>query len=162
MADEHYIRGGGAVRVDARRVLLVLVAVALLILLALTVVTFVTTADSRHKADRLRRSGVPVQLTVTDCTGITSGIGMGVEYYSCRGRFDLGGATYEETLLGNRSRIPTGRTVAARVVPGDPASVTLASHVARADSYTLPVVLAVLTVLGAAVAGFAARRRPVS
>jgi hypothetical protein len=158
MADESYIRGGGAVNADPRRVVLALLGLGVVVLLALTVLTFLSTADSRSKADRLKALGVPVAVTVTHCTGITSGIGMGVEYFSCEGSFRLGGAAYRETLLGNRSRLPAGSVVAARVVPGEPASVTAAAGSARADSYTVPIVLAVLTVLSGAATVLVARR----
>ncbi|HMC40844.1 MAG TPA: DUF3592 domain-containing protein [Acidimicrobiales bacterium] len=151
MTEESYIRGAGAARVDPRRALRVLAVVVVLLLAAITVWQFATTASDRSRAARLRNHGVAVQAAVTSCSGISSGIGMAVQYYVCQGSYQFGGASYTETIRGSRSLLRTGATLEARVVPGDPASLSLPSQAASTGgSWTGPTVLAVVTLAGAA------------
>lgn len=165
MPDEgSYIRGAGANSVDPRRVAWVLAVGAVVVLAGSTVVLFLFAASGDSSNARLRSRGVPVQATVTGCTGISSGIGMSVEYYTCKGSYTLDGASFEVDIRGSRAQMPPGRVVQAVAVPGDPASLSLPSYVRASDgsSYVAPAVLAALTVLGAAgllVAGVGARRR---
>jgi hypothetical protein len=148
MSEESYIRGAGATRVDGRRVGWVLAAVVVAGLAVATVAMFLVTASDRSRADRLRQHGVPVQATVTHCAGISSGIGMGVEYYECRATYTLAGDTAEAVLHGSRSQLPTGRVVDAVAVPGDPGSLSVPGAGGGGGGWTGPIVLAVLTVLG--------------
>lgn len=152
MTEESYIRGAGAVGIDSRRVGWIMALTALAVLAVSTVVLLVSSWSDRTNASQLRHHGVPVEATVTRCTGISSGVGMGVVYYQCWGSFSLGGPAFEELIAGSRGQLPTGSTVAARVVPGHPSTLTLATAVPAAASvgdFTAPIVVGALTLAGA-------------
>jgi hypothetical protein len=151
-AEGSYIRGGAA-SADPR---LVLRIVGGLVGLGLVIATVLLTLSAVHSNDargRLRRLGVPVQAVVSGCQAITSGIGMGVEYYDCRGSFQMGGRSYDELINGSRADLPTGQSVPALVVPGDAASLTLASHVSRAGSSFGPYIAPLCTGVAAVLIG---------
>ncbi len=152
MSEGNYIRGAGVVKVDPRRVGWVLAVAAVTVLAVSTVLVLVATTAGNSKASKLLRNGVPVQATVTRCTGITSGIGMGVEYYECRGTYTLDGATFDEVIHGSRDRMPAGQVVSALAIPGDPSSLGLpgAARSSSVGSYTVPIVLGAVTLAGAA------------
>ena len=152
MTEGNYIRGAGAARVDPRRVGWILAVATLTVLAVATVFLSISTASSNSDASSLRRDGVPVQATVTRCTGITSGIGMGVEYYECRGDYTLGGETFNEVIHGSRSQLPVGQAVSALAIPGKPSSLGLpgAAGSSGGRSYAVPVGLGMVTVAGAA------------
>lgn len=158
MTETSYIRGAAPVAVDPRRVsrLLGLALVALLAVSAIA--TAAVTAMGDSSAASLRRHGVPVRAAVTTCTGISSGIGMGAQYYQCRGRYSLGGRTFEAVIRGSRAQLATGTLVEAVALPGRPSSLSLPSVAAPSSSgsYTAPIVLGLLAVAGAA--GLAGRR----
>lgn len=150
-ASRDYIRGGGGSDTDPRRVLRILVWVLVAVLAGVTVALAVTTAGNGSQADRLRSRGVAVQATVTGCLGIGDGVGMGVEYWQCKGSYSLGGPdSYDAVIGGSRRLLGTGTLVAARVVPGDPASLTLASALpapASISSYVPAIVTGGLTLM---------------
>jgi hypothetical protein len=133
MSEGSYIRGAGAIAIAPRRLGSILGVGAVIVLAAITVLLVVLTASADSAAARLHRYGVPVQATVTSCTGISSGIGMGIEFYQCRGTFALAGATSEAQIQGSRTKLAAGTSVAALVVPGDPGTLTLARS-ARSSS----------------------------
>lgn len=163
MSEANYIRGAGAARIDSRRVGRVLAVLAVAGLAATAVLLTVLTASHNSTASRLRRDGVPVVATVSRCTGISSGIGMAVEYYACEGSYVLDGSRYEATIRGSRASLPVGTPVAAVVLAGRPSSLTLAKSVPASTStgaYVAPIVLGALSVGGAAgLAGWTGRRR---
>jgi hypothetical protein len=125
----------------------VLAGVALVGLVVATIWASVATASNRSRADELRKHGVPVRATVTSCVGISSGIGMGIEYYQCRATYALAGSSFESELHGDRSLLATGRIVDAVAVPGDPGSLSLAGRAPRSSggSWTAAVVLGALS-----------------
>ena len=151
MHEDSYIRGGGPVEIDARRLGRVLI-VAVIALLALTgILLAVIEAGSQSGASSLRRHGVPVQATVSSCTGITSGIGMGAEYYQCRGTYSLSGQSPDAVIHGVRSQLPEGTLVDALVVPGRPSTLTARTAVPppSAGRYVPSIVIGALAVAGA-------------
>lgn len=162
MHDDSYIRGGGSVQIDPRRLGRGLAVAAVAVLAACTVVLAVVAATGHSGADALRRHGVPVQVSVTSCTGITSGIGMGAEYYQCQGRYELGGRTYESTIHGVRSQEPEGAVLSGVAVPGQPSTLSLraGAQSSSLSRYVPAIVLGALTVVGAiGLAIWGSRRR---
>ena len=153
-----YIRGAAANHVDSRRVLQVVAGSVAAVLVALSVYLIVATADHNSANAELRDHGVPVRLTVTSCTGISDGIGMGVEYWQCRGRFVVEGRSYTETINKSRLQHPTGETLAAVVVPSDPSSLALAAS--RDSSYVPGTLVAAVTLIYIGILVLWVRRRP--
>jgi hypothetical protein len=160
MSEGQYIRGGGGVAVDGHRVGMVLAVGAVVALAACTLWQVVSTASDNAQAARLRHSGVPVQITVTGCSGISSGIGMGIEFYRCEGTYALNGARLTGLIHGSQALLATGRVVPGRVVPSDPTTLTLTGPgstpppTSSVGSYTVAIVLGALTVTGAAALWF--------
>lgn len=159
MSDGSYIRGGGGVRLNPAKVGWALAALALVGLIVSTVVLLWSAASNDARASRLRARGVPVEATVTSCAGISSGIGMAVEYYECRGRYTLAGTTQESVIRGSRRELSPGRSVAAVAVPGEPASLSLPGYGVSPSvgSYVPGIVVGSVTLVVAA-AGVAVRR----
>lgn len=150
MHQDSYIRGAAPNRIEPRRLGwgLALATVAALGLSA--VLLAIMTASGHSSSAALRQRGVPVRATVTRCTGITSGIGMGAEYYQCRGSYTLTGRTFDEVIRGSRADLGVGAAVAALAVPGDPVSLSLpvvATSASTAD-YAASIVLGGLAVAG--------------
>jgi hypothetical protein len=160
MSEGEYIRGGGGISVDADRVGLILAVAVLVALAVCTVWQALSTASDNARADRLRHSGVPVEITVTGCSGVSSGIGMGIEYYRCEGTYELNGAQLTGLIHGSQSLLATGRVVPGRAVPSDPTTLTLTGPgssrppTSSVGSYTVSIVLGALTVVGAATLWF--------
>ena len=101
-----YIRGGGGVDVNTGRLLRFLVVLCVLVLIALTVATAVSAANQNSRAAKLQSQGVPVDVTVTGCVGIDSGIAQAIQYYQCRGAYSVDGQRYNEVIGGVRSALP--------------------------------------------------------
>ena len=89
-------------------------------LLAVSVTLAVEAAGRDSRIDSLRAHGVPVTVRVTDCLGLASGTGITESGFTCRGSFTLGGRTYREVIDGTTALQPSGTTVDAVTVPGDP------------------------------------------
>lgn len=148
------MRGAG-VDVDVRLVGKVLGAAVLLALAVLTAVLLVAGIHHNDQATRLRRSGVPITMTVSGCQGLLGGSGSNAAGYQCNGTFTLHGHEYHELLPGN-TLYPPGTPVRAVAVPGDPALVATAAAVAHERPsdrvYILPAVLFVILVAAAGTA----------
>jgi hypothetical protein len=138
-----YIRGGGGVEVNTGRLVRFLVVLCVLVLVALTVATAVSAANQNSRAGKLQNAGAPVDVTVTGCVGISSGIAQAIQYYQCRGTYSVGGQRYDEVIGGVRSALPAGQTVHAVTAKGDPALVSTVGA-AKKSSYAIPIVLGVL------------------
>jgi hypothetical protein len=149
--EAQYLRGGQAARVDAGRTLRVLVALVLLVLVVVTTALTVSIAGANSRTSRLRHHGVAVEATVLRCLGVSSGIGMGIEYWQCQTSFALSGKPYVEMLGGSRTLRAVGSNVGAVVVPGDPASLTVPSALSGRSTgvgtFSGPIVLGSFTVL---------------
>lgn len=161
MADT-YIRGSGGVQVNVRKVAAVLVAIALLVLVAVIVELTVSATRQSDQVSRLKNHGVPVELTVTRCLGISSGVGMGIEFWQCSGTYSLAGQSYDETIAGSRTHLQTGQTLEVIADPGRPNVVWLPSSLARQDpsgtAYIAPAVLTLILV-AALIAVWLVRKR---
>lgn len=140
-----YIRGARTDPVEARRVLLVVAWLLAASLVVLSVYLILATAHRNSSNANLRDHGVGVQVTVTGCDGISDGIGMGIEYWECRGSFRVDGRTYTEVIQKSRVQRPPGQVLDAVVVPTDPAS--LALETSHDSSYALGIVVGAATIL---------------
>ncbi len=151
--DATHLRGVRVAQVDTGRVVRVLVAIALVGLITLAAVLTASATSQNSRLNRLRNQGVPVQMTVTGCVAISSGIGMSVKYWECRGSYTLGGHSYNEVIGGSRAHLGDGQVVEAIAVPGHPALVSTSANLPQGRSswttYVPPIILAVLGVAGA-------------
>ncbi|HUJ65682.1 MAG TPA: hypothetical protein VLX59_09110 [Acidimicrobiales bacterium] len=146
IGDTGYIRGGGGVQISAGRLVRFLAGAAALVLIALAIETAVSAANQNSRAAKLRNNGIPVEVTITGCTGISSGIAQAVQYYQCRGTYTLDGQRYNEVIGAIRASLPPGQTVPAIAVRTDPALVTTATTV-KDGSYIPTIVLGALGVM---------------
>ena len=161
MPEESYIRGAPAATVDPRRVGRVLAYIVVLALAGTAIVLGVISASNDSAASRLKEHGVPVQATVTTCIGISSGIGMGVEFYNCSGRYTLNGQSFVEVIHGSRANLNPGTVVAALAVPGDPGSLALpgSAHSSSTGSWVATMVVGAAAVVGGVFVAVVTRRR---
>jgi hypothetical protein len=147
--DSSYLRGVRVADVDTGRVIRVLIAVGLVALVVLALILTVSAARQNSRLSTLRSRGVPVTVTVAGCLGISSGIGMAVEYWECRGTYTLAGQSYKEVIGGSRAHLREGQTVDAIAVPGDPGLLSTAAAATRKHSdwaaYVTPIVLGGVT-----------------
>jgi hypothetical protein len=145
-----YVRGVRIGDMEATPVIRVIAIAVLLVVLAIAVALTIGAAHENSRVNLVRHRGVPVQVTVTGCQGISSGVGMGIEYWECRGAYTLGGQSYNEVIGGSRARLQTGQIVPAVAVPGHPG--LLSTGAARAHSswkpYLAPIILGALFVTG--------------
>ncbi len=143
--DPGYIRGWWRGRRQHGSALRLLAALCVLVLIALTGATTVSAANQNSRAAKLRSEGTPVDVTVTGCVGISSGIAQAVQYYQCRGAYTVEGQRYNEVIGGVRLRPPhrPDRSRGHRKASADPALVTTVGA-AKKGSYTVPIVLGAL------------------
>jgi hypothetical protein len=161
---DNYVRGVRATTVQSGRVLRVLAVICFLALVGAEIGVLLTVTDDRSLANKIRTHGVPVTATVTGCTGISSGVGMGIEYWQCRASYSLDGQTYVAAIRGSRSLLEVGNQVAAVAVPGDPGLLSTPRSAAHQESfwqaYLTPVILGgAIVVLGLASLLWVRRRR---
>lgn len=156
MSEGSYIRGGGGVAVDAGLVGRILAWGVVVVLGACALWQAASTVSDHSQAARLHRSGVMVQITVTGCSAVSSGIGMGIEYYRCEGTYTLNGQRLAGLIHGSQGLLPTGSVVTGRVVPSDPTTLTRTGPGSSSapgtsvGSYSVSIILGALAVLGAA------------
>ena len=124
-----FIRAGGGVGLNPRKLASVLVWICVAGLLGIAAYLGVSANRHDSRLSELRSHGVAVTVTVTGCTGISSGVGMGIEYWQCRGSFGLAGSGYTEVINGSRKLLDRGQQIPALVVAGHPDSVTTAQAV---------------------------------
>ncbi len=150
-AEVDYVRGAGGVRVDGRRLTLVILGSVIAVMAVLVVVTAIDAARHNSRISRLQRGGVPVEVTVTSCLGLASGTGITETGFQCRGTFTVGGHTYNQVIGGSSALLPTGSTVHAVVVPGEPTSLSTKEAASSKDApwkaYTTSGVLLIITIL---------------
>lgn len=120
---------GAAVEVDSRRAAQAIIAVLLATLAATASVLTVAGADRNAQIDQLRRSGVPVAITVTGCRGDLGGSGSNAAGYTCQGTFRLAGRSYPMSIPGLGHQV-LGSKLRGVAVPSDPALVTTAGVLA--------------------------------
>jgi hypothetical protein len=150
MSEASHLRGVRVAEVDPRRVFWVVAAVVLLGLVASTVALTISAARQDARLHRLHHDGVPVEVTATGCVGISSGVGMGIEYWECRGTYTLGGHSYNQVIRGSRAHLENGQKVQAIAVPGEPDLLSTVDAAAKKYSpwtaYVTPIILGAVTV----------------
>lgn len=141
-----YIRAGGGVPVNTRTLAGVLVWLFVAGSLGLALYFAVSAAGQDSRLTLLREKGVAVQATVTGCTAVSSGVGMGIEYWNCRASYAVGGHDFTAPLGGNRKLLDAGTVLPAVAVPGHPDLLWTAAGLQRGHSsaagYTIAGVLA--------------------
>lgn len=130
--DGTYIRAGGGVQLNPRRLAGVLVWLLVATLAGLAVYFAVAGARQNSQLKALRDKGVAVQATVTGCHSISSGVGMGIEYWQCTGSYSLGGRSFAGVINGSRKLLEMGTQVQAVAVAGRPDLLSTVSSVGRA------------------------------
>jgi hypothetical protein len=145
-----HLRGVRVAEVDPRRVFRVVAAVVLLALIASTVALTISAAHQNARLHRLHHDGVRVEVAATGCVGISSGVGMGIEYWECRGTYTLDGHTYNQVIRGSRAHLENGQRVQAIAVPGEPGLLSTVDAAAKRYSpwtaYVTPIILGAVTV----------------
>jgi protein-S-isoprenylcysteine O-methyltransferase Ste14 len=146
---------------DAGPVIGVVVVVVLLAILAITIALTISAARENSRVDTVRHRGVPVQVTVTGCQGVSSGVGMGIEYWQCRGTYSLDGRSYSGVIGGSRALLTTGQIVPAVAVPGQPHLLSEAAGGTHSNwkPYIAPIILGALFVAGGVALLWWSRRR---
>lgn len=146
-----YLRGVRVAEIDPRRVVQVIVVAVVAGLVAMTVSLAVSASAQDSSQRLLRHEGVSVPVRVTGCLGISSGIGMGIEYWECRGTYTLDGRTYNEVIGGSRPHLADGQVVDAIAVPGRPdllaAPVVIAGAYSPWTPFVTPIILGALAVV---------------
>jgi hypothetical protein len=145
-----YVRGVRIGDMDATPVIRVIAIAVLLAVLAIAIALTIGAVNENSRVNLVRHQGVPVQVTVTGCQGISSGVGMGIEYWECRGTYSLGGQSYNEVIGGSRARLQTGQIVPAVAVPGHPGLLSTAAPSTHSSwkPYLAPIILGALFVAG--------------
>jgi hypothetical protein len=131
-----YIRAGGGVQISPRRIGGALVWACAALLAAMAGYFAVSASHESSQSSLLHRHGVPVTATITGCSAVSSGIGMGIEYYQCTGSYTLGGQTFNEVIHGSRSQLDSGQHVPAVAVPGHPSLLSTPKAAAAGSSST--------------------------
>jgi hypothetical protein len=144
------LRGAGVGAVNARRVGTIVVGLSLVALTVLVVVFFVAGVHKNDQINDLRQHGVPVEVTVTGCTGLLGGSGSNGAGYACKGTFSVDSHRYDEAIPGNTLYAP-GTKLRAVTVPGDPELFSTArivdSEHPSGSVFILPVILLAVLVL---------------
>jgi hypothetical protein len=160
----NHLRGVRVARVESGRVIR---AVAVVVIVALVVAAAAVAASAAHehaRASKLQQHGVPVTATVSGCTGISSGIAMAIEYWECRGTYQLDGHRYNEVIRGSRARLDPGQTVQAVAVPGEPQLLSTAAAAAHRHSpwpsYVTSIILGAVALILVGLLVRWSRRRP--
>jgi hypothetical protein len=155
------LRGAG-VNYNPRKVAQVAIGLCVAALAVCVVVFTVAGIHQNNQINTLRHDGVPVTVTVTNCLGLMGGSGSNAAGYSCTASFTVRGAHYSETLPGTDFH-DRGATVAATVVPNDPALVSpdaiLRTQHASFGVFWLPLILLAILVLFVALIVAVRRRR---
>jgi hypothetical protein len=154
-----YIRGGGTragggAHISPRLLAAILIWLLVAVLAALAVYFAVAGSTESSRLNTLRHRGVPVTATVSGCVGISSGVGMGIEYWQCRATYTLAGQSFNEVVNGSRGLLEAGERVGAIAVPGDPSLLSTVASVhgsgsSETDNVVAVVLGAVAVVVGA-------------
>jgi hypothetical protein len=145
--DAPYIRAGGGIEIEPRRLVRVAIGFCVLVLVGIVIDMTVSAANQNSRQTKLRQQGVPVVVTVTGCLASGSGSGQTVEGYTCRGTYTVGSHRYNEVIGGTTIVHPVGQQLRAVAVPGEPTLVSTADGVAGTRSAWTPYITP--TILGA-------------
>jgi hypothetical protein len=149
--DIGHLRGVRVAEVDPGRVIRVIALVIVLALAVAAVILAFSAARDNARLSKLQDHGVSVEATVTGCSAISSGVGMGTEYWECRGTYSLDGHHYNQVIRGSRAHLNPGQTVQAVAVPGDPSLLSTVAAAAHRHSawpaYLGPIILGAVAVI---------------
>jgi hypothetical protein len=149
-----YIRGGGGVEVDNRRLFRWAGIICVLALAGVVVALAISAAADDSRQTRLKKHGVPVGVTVTGCVGIGSGIGQATYSYTCRGSYRLDGNDYNAVISGVNQALPAGEMIQGVTIRGEPGVLSTAEAAAKQHSswtpFVTPIVVGAITVILAA------------
>jgi hypothetical protein len=148
------LRGAAAVSVG-RTFWLVAGALVLAVFAAALVLSFISVASNNARIDRMKSSGIPVNVSVTGCDGNLGGSGSNGAGYTCRGVYKVGDVTYHEDIGSMTTFAATGTVVRAVADPSHRGTVelsaALATSKASGGAYVRPglltLVFVVLTLL---------------
>jgi hypothetical protein len=138
--------------INSKRVVQVIVAVAMLTLAILSIAFYVAGAHKNSQIQTLQQHGQTISAKVTGCEGLLGGSGSNEAGFACSVGFTLSGHHYVDSYPGNAFERP-GTVVQAVVAPSDPGLIDTPAHV-RAEHtsgrvFILPtVLLAVLLLCG--------------
>jgi len=156
------LRGPEAQRIGGRFWFVVGVLV-FIVIAVLIVVSFIAAVNDNARTQRLKTNGIPVVVTITDCTGNIGGSGSNAAGYTCYGKYRVEGVRYQEIVGSKTTSSPTGTTVQGVADPSHPSTVEVASAVAASSSsdslYIVPSVLAVVFVALSLIVARARRSR---
>ena len=151
---------GAEVEVDTRRASRVALGACIVTLAVSSAVLFVVGIHKNDQIASLHARGVPVQVTVSTCTGLLGGSGSNAAGYACYGTFTLNGHSNSEAVPGYSMRAP-GSKLDAIAVAGDPPLLDTKTALAREQTslnvFVVPSVL--LTTLLVLVGALVLRRR---
>jgi hypothetical protein len=131
--DAGYIRGGAGT-IDGRRAARLAVGVLLGLLAVFVVALFVEAIRTNARNESLRKHGVTVTVTVTNCLGVATGTGITVTGYICHGSFTFNGKSYNDVI--GKSSIPrtAGQTLQGVVDASNPAVLSASTKAATAHA----------------------------
>jgi hypothetical protein len=166
-AESPYLRGAPGHPVSGRRAVTVAVAACLITLIGVGVALALETHGHNADLRELKRHGVPVQVTVTNCVGVLSGTGITAAGFTCHGRFSLGQQPHDAVIRGTTALYPRGTTLGGVTSAQHPTIVYTAGAVAKADTSWRRYDASAVLLLCAAAGGIAGaalllrtRRRP--
>lgn len=146
-----YIRGGGGVEMDTHRIVRWAGLICVLALTGVVIVLTISAVGDNSRQTRLKEHGVPVEVTVTGCVGIGSGIGQATAGYTCRGFYSLDGNQYTAVIRGANDALPVGDVLQGVTVRGDPGLLSTASAAGEQHSswtpFVTPIVLGAITIV---------------
>jgi hypothetical protein len=155
------LRGAG-VEVNGRAVATALAMVCVAGMAIAAVLLALSGAHKNAQIATLQRSGVPVTVTVTDCTGQLGGSGSNSAGVSCTGSFTLQGHTYVDAIPGAQFQA-VGSSFQGITVPSDPALLSTPALLRAEQSswrvYLAPAILGILAVAGVVVMAWRHRRK---
>jgi hypothetical protein len=130
--------------INSKKVVQVVVALAMLTLAIIAIVSFVAGAHKNSQIHTLQQHGQTISVKVVGCEGLLGGSGSNEAGFSCSVGFTQSGHHYVENFPGNSFRRP-GTVVQAIVAPGDPALIDTPADVraehASGRVFILPIVL---------------------
>ncbi|HEY5265186.1 MAG TPA: hypothetical protein VIJ40_00065 [Acidimicrobiales bacterium] len=156
------LRGAAAVSVG-RRAKFVVGALGLIALAAVLVVSFLSVTNDNARIDRMKASGIPVTITVTNCRGNIGGSGSNSAGYTCRGDYSVGGATYHELIGSMATFSAPGTAVHGVADPSHHSTVALSSAVKSSkasDGAFVPLGLLTLVFVALSLVFLGRARRP--
>jgi hypothetical protein len=155
------LRGAG-VDVDPRRAGQLVLGVVLVALAVVAVVLLVAGIQKNAQSDALKHHGVPVDVTVSGCSGLLGGSGSNGAGYRCKGSYTFEGRHYERDIPGS-SLLEVGTVIRGVTTPGDPGLLSTPAMVDAQQSswrvYLAPAILFAVLAMAVVTVVLVRRRR---